>query len=176
MQRHAVAFFSAPLAVPLFTLPWVLSGHLAAGWILTATVITALVSCAGTLALGMPAYFFLRARGLTTFWIAGIIGFVIGAFMWLVFSVLFPLSLDQGLPGVRFALTDLRSLKGVLWPGGVLGAIVGSLFWVIARPDRQSSWPPGKEAPEDRDVQPAKSPDGEAKRKGASPRPAERRD
>lgn len=139
MQRRAVAFFIAPLAVPLLMLPWLLSGHLASGWILTAVVITALVSYAGTLALGMPAYFFLRARGLTALWIAGVTGFVIGALMWLVFSVLFPLSLDQGLAGVRFALTDLYSLRGVLWPGGVLGAIVGVLFWVIARPDRQPS-------------------------------------
>jgi hypothetical protein len=139
MQRRAVAFFIAPLAVPLLMLPWLSSGHLATGWILTAMVIAALVSYAGTLALGMPAYFLLRARGLTAAWIAGAAGFVIGALMWLVFSVLFPLSLDQGLAGVRFALTDLHSLQGVLWPGGVLGAIVGALFWVIARPDRQPS-------------------------------------
>ena len=59
--------------------------------------------------------------------------------MWLVFSVLFPLSLDQGLSGVQFALTNLHTLKGVIWPGGVLGAIVGALFWVIARPDRPPS-------------------------------------
>ena len=97
------------------------------------------MSYAGTLALGMPAYFFLRERGLTAFWIAGVVSFVIGALMWLVFSALFPLSLDQGLAGVRFALTDLRSLRGALWPGGVLGATVGALFWVIARPDRQPS-------------------------------------
>ncbi|RUW45528.1 hypothetical protein EOA32_33895 [Mesorhizobium sp. M1A.F.Ca.ET.072.01.1.1] len=139
MQRSAVAFFTAPLAVPLLMLPWLLSGHLAVGWILTAMVIAALLSYAGTLALGMPVYFFLGARGLTAFWIAGIAGYVIGAIMWLVFSVLFPLSLDQGFAGVQFAVTDLRSLKGVLWPGGVLGAIVGMLFWVIARPDRQPS-------------------------------------
>ena len=139
MQRRAFAFFIAPLAVPLLMLPWLSSGPLAAGWILTAVLITALLTYAGTLALGMPAYFFLKARGLTALWIAGVVGFVIGAWMWLVFSVLLPLSLDQGLAGVRLALTDLHSLRGVLWPGGVLGAIVGTLFWVIARPDRQPS-------------------------------------
>lgn len=138
MQRRAVAFFIAPLAVPLLMLPWLSSGHLSPGWILTATVIAALVSYAGTFVLGMPAYCFLRARGLTAAWVAGVTGFVIGVLMWLVFSVLFPLSLDQGLAGVRFALTDLHSLRGVLWPGGVLGAIVGVLFWMIARPDRQA--------------------------------------
>jgi hypothetical protein len=139
MKRGAVAFFVAPLAVPLLLLPWLSSGHLAPGWMLTAIVIAALVSYAGTLVLGVPAYFLLRARRLTAAWIAGVAGFVIGALMWLVFSVLFPLSLDQGLSGVRFALTDLHTLKGVIWPGGVLGAIVGALFWVIARPDRQPS-------------------------------------
>lgn len=139
MQRHTVAFFVAPLAAPLLMLPWLLSGHLALGWILTAMVIVALVSYAGTVVVGMPAYSFLRARGLTAAWIAGIVGFAIGSLMWLVFSILFPLSLGQGLTGVRLGLTDLHSLRGVLWPGGMLGTIVGALFWVIARPDREPS-------------------------------------
>jgi hypothetical protein len=89
MKRAAVAFFIAPLAVPLSLLSWLTSGHLAPGWVLTAIVIAALVSKAGTVVLGMPAYFLLRARGLTAGWIAGVAGFVIGALMWLVFSGLF---------------------------------------------------------------------------------------
>jgi len=54
--------------------------------------------------------------------------------MWLVLSVLFVLSLGQGLVGVELALTDnMRSLSGILW-GGVLGTVVGTLFWLIADP------------------------------------------
>src|SRR6266540_824083 len=86
MKRGAVAFFIAPLAVPLLLLPWLSSGHLALGWMLTATVIAAMTGYVGTLVFGMPAYFFLRARGLTSAWIAVAIGFAIGALMWLVFS------------------------------------------------------------------------------------------
>ena len=82
--------------------------------------------------------FLLRARDLTAVWIAGMAGFAIGSLMWLTFSGLLPLLLDQGVEGVWFALTNMRSLKGILWPGGVLGAIAGLLFWLIARPDRQS--------------------------------------
>jgi|BarGraIncu00222A_1022003.scaffolds.fasta_scaffold04288_5 hypothetical protein len=44
MKRAAVAFFIAPLAVPLSLLSWLTSGHLAPGWVLTAIVIAALVS------------------------------------------------------------------------------------------------------------------------------------
>jgi len=55
--------------------------------------------------------------------------------MWLVFSALFPLLFDQGFSGVRFALTDVHSLQGILWPGGRLGTMVGAVFWVIDRPD-----------------------------------------
>jgi hypothetical protein len=44
MKRAAVAFFIAPLAVPLSRLSWLTSGHLAPGWVLTAIVIAALVS------------------------------------------------------------------------------------------------------------------------------------
>jgi hypothetical protein len=136
MKRNVVAFLIAPLAAPLLMLPWLLSGHLATGWVLTAMIIVVLVSYAGSLALGVPAYYFMRKRGLTSVWIAGVVGFAIGILMWLVFSILFPLSLDQGLAGVRSALTSVHSLKGVLWPGGILGMIVGALFWLIARPDR----------------------------------------
>jgi hypothetical protein len=44
MKRAAVAFFIAPLAVPLSQLPWLTTGRLAPGWVLTAIVIAALVS------------------------------------------------------------------------------------------------------------------------------------
>lgn len=139
MPRRTVAFFVAPLAVPLFVLIWSFSGHLALGWRLTMMVIAAFLSFGGTLAFGMPAYFLLKARGLTAAWIAGVAGFVIGALMWLVFLVLFPLSLGQGFSGVRLGLADFHIVSDIAWPGGVLGAIVGALFWVIARPDRQPS-------------------------------------
>lgn len=136
MKREAIAVFISPLVVPLLLLPWLLSGQLALGWILTSMVIAALVSYTGTFALGIPSYRFLKSRGLTAAWIACVLGFIIGALMWLVFSVLFPLSLDQGLAGVQFGLTDMHTLRGFVWPGGVLGMIVGVLFWIIARPDQ----------------------------------------
>lgn len=101
--------------------------------------VAAFLSYGGTLAFGMPAYFLLKARSLTAAWVAGAIGFAIGALMWLVFLVLFPLSLGQGLSGVRFGLANFHIVTDIAWPGGVLGAIVGGLFWMIARPDRQPS-------------------------------------
>jgi hypothetical protein len=137
-SRLAMALFVAPLAVPVLLLPWLLSGHLATTWILTTIFVGGLVSYAGALVLGVPAYFILSARGLTAAWVSPAVGFAIGALMWLIFSVLFALSLDQGLSGVRFALTDPHTLRGVLWPGGILGSIVGAVFWLIARPDRQT--------------------------------------
>src|SRR5689334_956225 len=104
MTRSAVAFLVAPLAVPVVLLPWLSSDHLTRGWILTAMIIAAAVSYAGTLALGMPAYFVLKAWRLTAAWTAVIVGFVIGALMWIIFSMLFPLSLGQGLEGILFGL------------------------------------------------------------------------
>jgi hypothetical protein len=136
MKRSTLAFILAPLAVPLLLLPWLLAGHLAVKWTITAMIIAALITYAGVVALGIPTYSFLRARGFTTVWIAGIAGFLIGAVMWLVFSVLFPISLGQGVSGAWLALTDFKSLSGIIWPGGVSGLVVGVLFWMIARPDR----------------------------------------
>lgn len=94
----------------------------------------------GMLILGIPVYLFLRSHHRTAFWIAPIVGLVIGAITWLVFSVLFALSLGEGISGMRLALTDPNISKGIAWPGGVLGAVVGALFWLIARPDRQRPW------------------------------------
>ena len=141
MKRSTIAFFVAPLAVPLLVLVWSFAGHLALRWQLTMMVIAAFLSYSGTLAFGMPAYIFLRARGLTATWIAGAVGFVIGALMWLVVLVLFPLSLGQGFSGVRLGMADFSIVTDIVWPGGVLGTIVGVLFWAIARPDRQPSSP-----------------------------------
>ena len=138
MPRHKLAFLVAPLAVPLLVLLWLMLGNLAMPWLLIAVIIAAATSYAGTFLLGKPAYAFLNAHGQTAAWIAVVTGFVIGATMWLVFSILFPLSLGQGVDGVLFALTDPHSLRGVIYPGGLLGMIVGGLFWVIARPDRPS--------------------------------------
>lgn len=97
--------------------------------------IAACVSYAGTFILGMPIYSLLKAMGLTTVWVAGTTGFVIGVLMWLVFAVLFVVLLDEGLAGVRFVLTTL-TVTDVLWPGSVLGMTVGVLLWLIARPDK----------------------------------------
>jgi len=139
MNRSTLAFLVAPLAAPLLLLPWLsASGDLSLGWIVTTTSIGAFLSYAGTLIVAIPLYRQLRSRGLVRIWIACASGSVIGGLVWLLFSVLFPLSLGQGLEGVRFALTDPRSLTGVFWPGAALGMVVGALFWLIARPDKQT--------------------------------------
>jgi hypothetical protein len=68
-----------------------------------------------------------------------LLGFVVGTVMWLVFSAIFALVLDEGISGVRLALTDPSTLRGVIWPGGIIGAIIGVILWLFARPDQQTS-------------------------------------
>src|SRR5207253_493553 len=97
-------------------------------------LISVVVAYIGVVVLGVPAYLFLRARGWTSFWVAPVLGFAVGAVMWLVFSAAFALALDQGIAGVRSSLSDPGTLSGVLWPGGIVGAAVGVAFWLIARP------------------------------------------
>lgn len=136
MARHKFAFLAAPLAVPLFFLVWLLPGDFPARWQLTMVIIAAIFAYGGTLLFGVPAYFFLKAQNLTAIWVAMVAGFGIGALTWLVFMVLFPLSLDEGWSGVALGFSSLHTAKDIAWPGGVLGMVVGILFWVIARPDR----------------------------------------
>jgi hypothetical protein len=104
-----------------------------------ALTIGTIVAYAGVLILGVPAYYLLRSRGWTAFWIAPLLGLLIGGIMWLAFSAMFALSLDEGIWGVRLALTDFGTLRGVIWPGGVIGAAVGTTLWFIARPDQRTS-------------------------------------
>jgi hypothetical protein len=141
MTRVRIAFVIAPLVVPLSLLPWLLTGNVAPNWILTTMIIGAVVGYVGTFVFGTPVYLLLKVRGYTALWIAIAAGFAIGDLMWLFFSVIFALSLDEGAAGVRFALSDPPTLGGVFWPGGVLGAAVGLVFWLIARPNSQAQLP-----------------------------------
>jgi len=79
-------------------------------------VIIAFNAYASTFIIGAPVYLFLRARGLTAFWIAPAIGFAVGI---LVTAPIF---------GMQLAATVV----------GPLGAAVGAVLWLIDRPDRRA--------------------------------------
>jgi hypothetical protein len=132
--RRTAAFLAAPMVVPLSFLLWFLWGSLTPVWAFVGTLVAAFVSYAGTFIFGRPVYFALLRRGHTAFWIAPAVGFTIGALMWVIFSILFVLSLDQEWTGVEFAFSDPGSLLGILWGSG-FGAVVGAIIWIIARPD-----------------------------------------
>jgi hypothetical protein len=134
--RLVIAFTAAPLVVPgALLVATVFEPPGASGAALVAVIAAGLLSYLGAIFLGIPAYCFLARRSLNSVSIAVPTGFIVGAIMWLVFLVLLPASLGQGLQGIRFALTDSVSLRGALWPAGVLGAAAGMAFWLIARPD-----------------------------------------
>jgi hypothetical protein len=136
MGRTLIALLVAPLVVPILLFAY-LRGLLTTNfWLAFGLLISVVVAYIGMVVLGVPAYLFLRARGWTSFWVAPVLGFAVGAVMWLVFSAAFALALDQGIAGVRSSLSDPGTLSGVLWPGGIVGAAVGVAFWLIARPGR----------------------------------------
>lgn len=136
MPRTLIAFYIAPLVVPLLLAltPRELSGTDLSDRL--SVVVGAFVAYAGVWAIGGPAYLFLRARRWTSFWLAPLLGFAIGAVMWLVFGVLFGLSLGHSLAGALSLTAQPNFSRGILWPGGVTGAATGIVFWLIARPDR----------------------------------------
>jgi hypothetical protein len=138
-HRGTIAFFFAPLAVPLLLLPWLIYSGLAVVWVIVTLLLSLTVSYIGSATLGLSAYKLLKRHNYTALWIALPVGYAIGAVMWMVFSVFFVVSLGQGISGIHLALSDPASLWGVLWPGGILGTAVGLLFWIIARPDRALS-------------------------------------
>jgi hypothetical protein len=137
--RVVIAFFLAPLSVPLsMLLILAFSGVNTAGTMMI-PIFAVVASYGGTFVFGVPAYSVLKGRGVTAAWAAVATGLAIGGITWVLFSVLLPLFLGQGLSGARFALTDRSIMSGVLWPGGVEGALVGAVYWLIARPDRRTN-------------------------------------
>jgi hypothetical protein len=139
MNRSIIAFLVAPLAAPVLLIPYVRSMTTTSTWFVFALIISAIMAYAGVFIFGVPAYFFLRTRSWTALWIAPLVGFLIGALMWLVFGAIFALVLDEGISGVRLVLTDPATLRGVIWPGGIIGAAIGIILRLIARPDQQTS-------------------------------------
>jgi hypothetical protein len=134
--RLVVALVVAPLTIPLGTYFYLLSTNVERNWVGNGAFISTIIAYVGVFVVGLPAYNFLRIRRWTFIWIAPLLGFVVGALMWLVFIVCLVLLFDEGLVGVQSALTDKNSFAVALWPSGALGAVAGIIFWLIARPDR----------------------------------------
>ena len=77
------------------------------------------VTYAGVVIFGIPTYLVLRSGKWTNFWIAPIVGFIIGMVMWYVRPARLPDVAGRRLGAVR----------------APAGAAVGTIFWLIARPD-----------------------------------------
>jgi hypothetical protein len=105
-------------------------------WIYITTVIGAIFAYGGVLMLGVPAFLIFRARNRTAFWIAATLGFGMGGLTWIIFTVLFALSLGNSLAFVWHEAANFASWWPVL-PTGALGSVVGATLWLIARPDRR---------------------------------------
>src|SRR2546426_9507088 len=87
MSRRPIAFLVAPLAVPTLLSAYVYSGPFPPPPNTFAHLFFFSVGLAyaGTAIFGVPIYLFLSARRWTAFWIAPIVGFVIGTIMWIIF-------------------------------------------------------------------------------------------
>src|SRR6266481_2710874 len=153
MNRHVVAFLLAPLIVPVLTsalaLP-VLREVPSLYWL--GLVTAAAVSYAGAVLAGAPAYVALRSGGWTAFWIAPLVGFVVGVIMAIGLVALFPVAVQSGAlsyilemftdPGevvtanIQIWSTNVDSPPAALIGPGILGALVGTALWLIGRPDR----------------------------------------
>jgi hypothetical protein len=137
MDRRLVAFLVAPLAVPIVLGPYLYSIIPTPIWFAFALIASVIVAYGGVLIVGLPAYYLFLARKWTAFWIAPLLGFVVGGLMWFTSGAVLALLLDQGWAGVGRTFANFGGPKDVLWPFGPIGALVGSLLWIIARPDRQ---------------------------------------
>jgi len=132
MLRVVVAFLVAPLVVPIFAVVY-FRGLLFDSFVVVMVLsLSTIAACAGTLLFGVPAYFLLRSRNWTAFWLAAALGFIAGGLTWWVFSGVRVMEDSLGFKPVW----DLNLMVEAFWPFGPVGAVVGSLLWFIARPDR----------------------------------------
>lgn len=137
MNRRLIAFIIAPLSVPVMLGHYLYSLTVTPTWFAMALMLSIVVSYSGVLIFGIPIYLLARTWNWTAFWIAPLVGFIVGGIIWFTFGMLLALLLDQGFAGVRAVLTNSSGLGDVLWPFGPVGAVVGMIFWIIARPDKR---------------------------------------
>jgi len=145
-MRIIAAFAVAPLcAAAIVTSPFL---AMASPWT-DIGAISVTFAYLSMLVLGVPAFYFLKARKLIYFWIAPATGFVIGAATYLIFEIViglaFGLDLADALSGMARDLTSPgRGDLVLLALAGVSGAAAALVFWMIARPgsdnvDREES-------------------------------------
>jgi len=120
-ERTVTAFLVAPLIASAVALVVSFAVYREIMTALIFASITASFGYFGAVVLGIPVYWLLRRRNLTSSWISiasgAVIAMATGLFMWG----------DQ-------VNHDFTSLLGIT---GALGMIAGLSFWEIARPDRQ---------------------------------------
>jgi len=138
MNRHLKAFLIAPLVVPGLMLPFLFPTLPAAPWIFgLGLVIAAMVSYAGVVLLGAPAYVALRSHGWTGFWIAPVVGFAAGVITGIVaVAVAVHLTLPDAAPIGALISRSVLSPSWNTFGLGTYGALVGVALWLIGRPDR----------------------------------------
>jgi hypothetical protein len=115
MNRTTLAFLLAPMWVPAATAVYSIDAFPhpeQRPWIYITICIAAIFTYGGVLTLGIPAFYVLRAREHTTFWIAPVVGFCVGVVTGLVFSVLFALSLGSSFTFIWGELTTNCRVDG----------------------------------------------------------------
>jgi hypothetical protein len=97
LNRHVVVFLLAPLTVPLVMSAvalQILREVPSLYWF--GLQIAAVVSYAGALLVGAPVYMTLRSRGWSAFWIAPVVGFMVGVIVWIGLVAVVPAVLQSG--------------------------------------------------------------------------------
>ncbi|HXP05004.1 MAG TPA: hypothetical protein VN802_13240 [Stellaceae bacterium] len=129
-ERTGLAFFFAPLIVPLYALWLGPSGGA------LSLIFGAVAGYGGMLVFGVPTWFIVRLRGWTALWTAVGFGLVYGLVTWFLMGILLSLSLGEGIALAVTLAFETPYRNGALWPGSALGGLVALIFWLIARPDR----------------------------------------
>lgn len=133
-MRHAMAFLSAPLWVPLIVvlvasgIPTP-SGMPSASGLMVFAVVSAFFAYLGMVVIGIPAYLFLRWRRWTSLWPAAVVGFVAGFVM--------ALGLVGSWGGWTAALDPSANDLFAGLVSALVGVLVAATAWLIIRPDRE---------------------------------------
>ena len=150
-SRAVAAFVIAPLSAPALVCtlgelsayknsfePYP-NPHLDQPLILAATASIAALSYGGAIMFGIPAYVWLRKRGLKTFWAWPALGFAGGAATVLVLiPVILLLAHHEKVGGLSgLSAVALVALVQGMFVAGLCGALVGTVHRLIAPPPRR---------------------------------------
>jgi hypothetical protein len=117
-QRIIAAFAIAPIVVPTVMLVYLRGLATSDFWFVVYVAVATVFAYFGAIVIGAPVLFAIWSRGHKTLWVTVVAGIAIAAFVWLLFGVLFSLSLGHSFPVPLVTHLTVQTFAASAGPSG----------------------------------------------------------